>query len=851
MNSSVKSRRNHYLTLKLTALVDACLETRFICDEIEWLNFWPFISQFTHRNIKAQIGNLNQIKTDVGRSRAWLRLTLNDGLLSNYINAICNEISLVKRYYHSNAYLLDVEQMDVFRTSVANLCKLPFNLPVNAVLLNAWTETPLKYAGYSTDGKIALPKDEQNRILFFDRSSGMISVEAIDENEDVELASEALDDNEQNSVDAFLECESLCTSEFSSSTVASCSSKIHAPKSINVIGRPLFPGKNDSFTYPDSESRKSSPCSTFTDRKLGVDNDGKLFDERFMQILNAVTPSGPVKNVLVDNTTKNERTLKKIHEENTKSERMSEIKGPNDSELKDQVIEIDPQSRNVLSHKEEFSDRSSSQNGRCSTEIESDPVSSSESQTIRPDDEEDHGADADQSSSGESEANALGSPYPHGNSLLGKRGWSCGALAFQNNNDQSETPTNQIFSTSPIGTAFSSGKLSNSLLRQNSTEEPPPANFTETVYRVFNSTISKFVIITNETTEGVSGIKDRVVGCTDSPLQPLDEKSSGFIDSSSPEAACKADKNSCLESVEESAERYILVEKPWNNLEPAENVFRNSCLTKFSHEVGLSDQDFKCFCCRKGIGLLFGPYRICEFDGRYYCSECHLNEESAIPYRVAMNWDFKTRKVCRASKAFLDFIADQPLLKLDDLNPYLIDVVQRIAQVRKLRLQLSFAAMYLLTCRETVADDFKKRVYPKEYYYEDVDLYSLNDFKKLSKGLLAKQIKSLIDYTTKHILKSCRLCANKAYLCEICHSQQGIYPFQFDIAKRGVQQSRIYEKGTAAALPALPLIPLLCDRCYSVYHKTCWTKQPCPKCIRRRLHSQSTHDGSIDMLHFL
>ena len=42
-----------------------------------------------------------------------------------------------------------------------------------------------------------------------------------------------------------------------------------------------------------------------------------------------------------------------------------------------------------------------------------------------------------------------------------------------------------------------------------------------------------------------------------------------------------------------------------------------------------------------------------------------------------------------------------------------------------LRMQLRFLKAYLFTCKQSVADDLRKQVWPKEYYYDDIHLYSL------------------------------------------------------------------------------------------------------------------------------
>lgn len=32
--------------------------------------------------------------------------------------------------------------------------------------------------------------------------------------------------------------------------------------------------------------------------------------------------------------------------------------------------------------------------------------------------------------------------------------------------------------------------------------------------------------------------------------------------------------------------------------------------------------------------------RLCDYDGRHYCTSCHWQEEAIIPARVLLHWDF-------------------------------------------------------------------------------------------------------------------------------------------------------------------------------------------------------------------
>lgn len=69
--------------------------------------------------------------------------------------------------------------------------------------------------------------------------------------------------------------------------------------------------------------------------------------------------------------------------------------------------------------------------------------------------------------------------------------------------------------------------------------------------------------------------------------------------------------------------------------------------------------------------------------------------------------------------------------------------------------------------------------------------------------------KLLHEIATKLIghIKSCSLCLAKGFICEFCNDQKPIYPFQL---KSVVQ----------------------CFQCKAFFHRACYNKSECPKCMR-------------------
>lgn len=236
-------------------------------------------------------------------------------------------------------------------------------------------------------------------------------------------------------------------------------------------------------------------------------------------------------------------------------------------------------------------------------------------------------------------------------------------------------------------------------------------------------------------------------------------------------------------------------------------------LTLIGLEQGLDKQNFRCKQCGKPIGLIYGPYRVCYYDGGYYCFDCHDDEEHVIPSRVIQNWDFKRHKVSKYNKLFLMKIEEEPLFHIDEINAGLYDVIIELKEVKLLRLQLLYIKEYVQTCRNEVTEDFRIRLWPREYLCDDIHQYSLLDLVQVYNGQLAHHLKKVIVQFSKHIYK-CTLCRQKGFICEYCHDPAIIYPFQVNIAAQ-------------------------CPGCLSTFHIKCRRDKRCPKCVRIHLRSQS------------
>ncbi|XP_077870353.1 pleckstrin homology domain-containing family M member 1-like [Saccoglossus kowalevskii] len=237
-------------------------------------------------------------------------------------------------------------------------------------------------------------------------------------------------------------------------------------------------------------------------------------------------------------------------------------------------------------------------------------------------------------------------------------------------------------------------------------------------------------------------------------------------------------------------------------------------LTEISNEKGLDSQNYQCKGCSRPIGIIYGRAKVCSYDGCYYCYECHTDDEAIIPSRIIHNWDFNKHKVAKLTKLFLHQIEDEPLINIKQCNYAIYNFINDLNDVKQVRSQLTYLKAYLFTCKQSVAEELRRRVWPKEYMLDNVHLYSVTDLIQVQSGQLLPHLKKIINFAAKHV-KNCSLCSQKGFICEICDSPKIIYPFDLELTVR-------------------------CDRCKTVFHKTCKTELvSCPKCDRRRLRHVS------------
>jgi len=231
---------------------------------------------------------------------------------------------------------------------------------------------------------------------------------------------------------------------------------------------------------------------------------------------------------------------------------------------------------------------------------------------------------------------------------------------------------------------------------------------------------------------------------------------------------------------------------------------------------GLAAQEYKCDDCRVDIGFqgsVFAEARVCDYLGRYMCPDCHRLDEETIPARVLLNWDFKPRPVSRRAREMLAILYKQPTIDLMKVNARLASHVEEVLEFSRLRQSLITMNKFLRLCRVASAQpDLILSLSKRPHLCESARLVSISDLVEIKNGTLNDELRAVTANCEKHITKECVLCQARGSYCELCRSNQLIFPFSPSTTQ--------------------------CKECKALFHTACWSKAiECPKCVRIRLYA--------------
>ncbi|CAJ0607999.1 unnamed protein product [Cylicocyclus nassatus] len=741
-------------------------------------NFWPFVSKYTHKSITTEIKSLNQIRSEIGRGRAWIRIVLNQNTLEHYLQLLLRETKALNQFYGENAFLRDSEVMDKVVELSKGLGSLPIKAPVNSSLLNTWTPSPLILAGLVNGRALkvgVLTPRQRSASLREPTEIGLPALDFLEDRTPIKVSRSerrmerkvVLSDDDASSVyshPSMLDRSEIPERVVFTSTPIGESFGEGPPQNVAplIVSRRTRRPRKSSRSSSESNSRESrsqsESASTMHDGAVELGTSaGSYTRTKQSETLDSGIESEHRENVLDSvSTVSDGKENEPVHDEpiNTDSiekavDAKEELESAAPPEVEHiitlperpryfNVKEMSPEPeietqlpeaiREVLdqSHDDIFS------NGEHDQEQDVDVL-------IRARDLE-YRADPNIGTSLHDEL-FHADVAPSSNSLL-NRSW--------------KKPKTSLPDLDRCGS---------SMLSSSSSPEFSP-------YIVSFDQALRTALVANGSNEKLDEVFDESQGMLENTDTEEDEA----------ESSRKAS-------------------------EAAEHV--TSMIITIPRELGLDAQDFRCPMCRKSIGAVFSKYGVCGIDGLYYCADCmRPGGEMPIPSRVLRSWDWKPRPVSDRGRAFIEANQDTPVIRIDQHNPTLYDHVPVLRTMKMLREQLQIASMYLFNCRESIADDFRRRIWPREHLYNDIHAYSISDLLLLHNGQLEKQVRGFLKHAVDHVMH-CSLCRQKGFICEICEANEVIYPFETE---------RTYR----------------CPRCCSVFHSECASQmEDCPKCVRR------------------
>lgn len=223
-------------------------------------------------------------------------------------------------------------------------------------------------------------------------------------------------------------------------------------------------------------------------------------------------------------------------------------------------------------------------------------------------------------------------------------------------------------------------------------------------------------------------------------------------------------------------------------------------------EIGLHGQKFACVDCDKKINL--SSARLCHYDGRYYCYQCHTGSDYVpIPARVIRNWDFTPKPVSKTSMQKICFLRTRPILfNLFHMNSMLYGFIDQLVQIKQIRERLQSMLKYVEVCGQPNKPNLIS--VPQHIKSNDLlNFFTLNDLYDIN--TVFDSLNDIHSSLELHIVRKCLSCRGKGFFCELCKDPHDIlYPFSRNA--------------------------VTCTTCHAVYHKNCFhrKKRSCPRCVR-------------------
>ncbi|CAP37647.2 Protein CBG20680 [Caenorhabditis briggsae] len=272
-------------------------------------NFWPFVSKFSHRSITNQIACLGQVRTEIGKGRAWIRIVLNENALSQYLDLLSTETTAIQQFYSEDAFLrllFHSDHSERIRGFLKPLTSLPISAATNSSFLNTWTPTPLILAGLMAGEplKVGVLKARPNpKPAHLTEDIAFVAIDALVSEEDQEIGSpsyierqkrkslarpirKSVNDNHSDTSSVYSHPSMLDSGEMTYQHAVVGSLKRDPASSGNLRRAP----SNQRLLLPQSPLFSSTPVDTTI---LDQVKTRKRTNSDFEQVVGAVAPDAP------------------------------------------------------------------------------------------------------------------------------------------------------------------------------------------------------------------------------------------------------------------------------------------------------------------------------------------------------------------------------------------------------------------------------------------------------------------------------------------------------------------------------------------------------------------------------
>ena len=684
--------------------------------------FWPFVLVFSHKETINHLDGLKALSTDIGRSRAWIRLALNDCLLGSYLVAMVNDKATLRRHYLRQSILRDADLMDILIRYLRGIEIYRFDIALNSGLLNRWATGPLVLAGIcmSESGEVSATTPS-NAI----DAAAMVATET---------GTDPLDDATTSSISG------LATTSPSGASNNDAFEVIARPA--GYLNRGLL-NEDEALklilagvspvTFSGSSSNAESPMgSPPSQRRKQSKEPSPLVSQIVEPKIEALPLAAAAAVADVVDVEADFRPLNSLSDEGmeTTMESSEEIETSSEEQ---QILQVhDKAQREVVEGEERLEGDDDDEDDELEIDIyhrRSPRENSTSCSSIEARNEEDHADHPEilNNLSDHLQPEAENCDEDSNTILICKSDTDSKTKSLVNKR------TNFGLSSSKSSTSTGSGSITLASV-------PYLAGFIDS-WLPFASGLRYF-----DTPPTPQGNGDQ---------SPNEMVQCGF--------SLKPHVQVGLLSEDDSQQLMVIFDK-------------------VVQEEGLSLQNFECADCTKAIGTIFGPAKICSYTKRYYCQECHLDEMATIPAKIMYNWDFRAYKVCHKAKIFLSSVGIEPIIDVKSFNSELHYLAPNLQEIFDLRRKLRYMNAYLSTCKNGNSQEkhqFDKMLWPRTYLYEDVDVYAIRDLEEIHSGKLPALLNSVFNFALKHITK-CLLCSGKGFICEICKEDQVLFPFEFD-----------------------------------------------------------------------